>query len=83
MLGDQAEDPLRGRALREDDPRGADAERVERRQVARVAEEELRDGQDDVVLADPEHAARVPLVAQRPGCAPGGPRPSAGPCSRS
>ena len=56
VLGDQLEDPLRRRALREDDPRAADAERVERGQVARVAEEELRHGQHDVVLADPEHA---------------------------
>ena len=64
MLGDQLEDPLRGRALREDDPGGADAERVERGQVARVAEEELRHRQDDVVLADSEHALRVPVVAQ-------------------
>ena len=64
MLGDQLEDPLRRRALGEDDPGAADAERVERGQVARVAEEELRHRQHDVVLADPEHALRVPVVAQ-------------------
>ena len=44
MLGDQLEDSLRRRALGEDDAGGADAERVERGQVARVAEEELRHG---------------------------------------
>ena len=38
------------RALREDDPGRADAEGEERRRVARVAEEELRHGQHDVVL---------------------------------
>ena len=43
VLGDEPEDPLRGRALREDDPGAADAERVQGGQVARVAEEELRD----------------------------------------
>ena len=64
MLGDQLEDPLGRRALGEDDPGGTDAERVERGQVARVPEEELRHGEDDVVLADIEHAARVPLVAE-------------------
>ena len=64
VLGDQLEDPLRRRALGEDDACGADAERVERGQVARVAEEELRHRQHDVVLADAEHAARVPLVAE-------------------
>ena len=64
MLGDQLEDPLRRRALREDDPRAADAERVERGQVARVPEEEFRHGQHDVVLADPKHIACVPLVAE-------------------
>ena len=51
MLGDQPEDPLRGRALREDDSGAAHAEREERRQVARIPEEELRHGQDYVVRA--------------------------------
>ena len=64
VLGDQLEDPLRRRALGEDDPGAADAERVERGQVARVPEEELRHRQHEVVLADPEHALRVPVVAQ-------------------
>jgi hypothetical protein len=48
----------------EHDPRGADREGEERREVARVAEEELRHGQDDVVLADAENALRVPLAAE-------------------
>ena len=64
VLGDQLEDPLRRRALGEDDARAADAERVQRGQVARVAEEELRHRQDDVVLADSEHAPRVPVEAE-------------------
>ena len=42
VLGDQLEDALGGRALREDDPRGADGEREERSEIAGVAEEELR-----------------------------------------
>ena len=62
VLGDQLEDPLRRRALGEDDPGGADTERIERGQVARVPEKELRDRQHEVVLADPEHAARVPVA---------------------
>ena len=63
VAGDELEDPLGRRALGEDDPSGADAERVQRRQVARVAEEQLRHRQHDVVLADVEHAARVVLEA--------------------
>src|SRR4029079_18449136 len=63
-LRDQLKDPLGRRALGEDDPRAADAEGVERGQVARVAEKELRDRQHDVVLADPEHALRVPSAAE-------------------
>ena len=61
----ELEDPLRRRALGEDDPGGADAERVQRGQVARVAEEQLRHRQHDVVLPDVEHAAGVPVEAEQ------------------
>ena len=61
---DQLEEPLRRRPLGEDDPGAADAERKERGQVARVAEEELRHGQHDVVLGQAEHAECVPLEAE-------------------
>ncbi len=64
MLGDQLEDPLRRRALGKDDPGGTDPERVERGKVTRVPEEELRNGEDDVVRPEIEDAARVPLEAE-------------------
>ena len=64
VLGDQLEDPLGRGALGEDDPGGADAEREERGEVARVAEEELRHGEHDVVVPEVEHAARVPVEAE-------------------
>ena len=64
VLGDQLEDALGGRALREDDPGGADGEREERGEIAGVAEEELRHREDHVVLAEAEDVLRVPLAAE-------------------
>src|SRR5215203_865202 len=64
VLGDQLEDSLGRGALREDDPGGADPEREQRDKVSRVPEEELGDGEDDVVRPEIEDAARVPLEAE-------------------
>ena len=50
MQLDQVEEQLGRRAVAEDDAGGTDAEREQRRGVARVAEEQLRHGKDDVML---------------------------------
>ncbi len=64
VAGDQLEDPVGRGALGERDARAADAERVQRGEVAGVAEEQLRHRQHDVVRAEVEHAAGVAVVAE-------------------
>ena len=65
MALDQLEHQLGRRAVGEHDPGRADAEREQRRHVAGVAEEQLRDRQHDVIGLHVEHPARVRLEAEQ------------------